>query len=91
MNTKLLNGNGTIRVSTVVDWVFRILSFTLPFVIGLMLNIEHRVTVVENTRFTSTQGNELKSKIVRLEERCRGYEKELIGLEKQIDRLAGRK
>jgi hypothetical protein len=94
MNFKQLNGNETIKFSTVADWVFRILSLTLLVAIPLMLNfvlLEHRVTIVESTHFSSTKGNDLKNKVVRLEEKCKGYEKELADLKKQIDRLEGRK
>ena len=89
MNLKRLNGNGPVKVSMIADWIFRILSLTLLIAIPVMVNLGHRLTIVESTRFTSGQGSALKIKVVRLEEKCKGYEKELANLQEQIDRLEG--
>ena len=81
--------NGTVKVATVVDWAFKVLALTLPFVIGLMLNLQHRVTVIESNRYTAYEGHKIERQLTALEERCRALKATMARLQREIDRLEG--
>ena len=83
------NRNGTVKVSVIVDWAFRILTLALPPVIGVMLNLQHRVTVIESNRYTARQGQITERTVVALEERYRALKARIDQLQRELDRLEG--